>query len=59
MPGILAERPLCHGCVGKQLAALRGVPREAWRLGIMDADTYQRAADVRAPKGEGLTPAAG
>lgn len=46
--------------VNKMLSALRGVLKNAWRLGLMDADTYQRAVaveNVRAktqPKGEAV-----
>jgi integrase len=46
--------------VNKMLSALRGVLKNAWRLGLMDADTYQRASaveNVRAkvqPKGEAV-----
>lgn len=45
----------------KMLSALRGVIREAWRLGLVEADRYQRIADVegisadRLPAGRGLS----
>jgi site-specific recombinase XerD len=46
--------------VNKMLSALRGVLKNAWRLGLMDADEYQRAVaveNIRAktqPKGEAV-----
>ena len=32
--------------VNKMLSALRGVLKQTWRLGLIEADAYRRAADV-------------
>ena len=40
--------------VNKALAAVRGVLRAAWRLGLIDTDAYTRAANVRNVKGSRL-----
>jgi site-specific recombinase XerD len=38
--------------VNRMLSALRGVLREAWRLGYMDAETLQRTIDIKNVRGE-------
>lgn len=48
----LAERYPSAASANQRLAALRGVLKEAWRLGQLPGDEYQRAVDLTPIKGE-------
>lgn len=43
-----------HNTVNKMLAALRGTLKAAWKLGLIAAEDYQKAASVESVKGESV-----
>lgn len=57
---LLTDSGRAPATANRILAAVRGVLRECWRLGLIDGDTYQRAIDVppvrgsRLPRGRAL-----
>ena len=50
----LVESGAAPASANLRLSAVRGVLRAAWRLGLIDTDSWQRAADVGAVRGERL-----
>jgi len=52
--GRITEKGWAPAYANKHLSALRCLLREAWKLGLMDADSYQRAADIKNVKGSRL-----
>lgn len=60
---LLTDSGRAPATANRILAAVRGVLRECWRLGLIDGDTYQRAIDVppvrgsRLPRGRALSAA--
>ncbi|MFZ1400413.1 MAG: tyrosine-type recombinase/integrase [Candidatus Promineifilaceae bacterium] len=49
----LAEQ-YAHTTANRMLSALRGVLKAAWKLGLMSAEAYQKAASVESIRGETL-----
>lgn len=50
----LAEQGAKPATVNKKLAAVRGVLREAWRLGLVSGEDFARVADVKGLRGSTL-----
>lgn len=53
MRAFLQER-YAHSTANRILSAVRGVLKAAWKLGLMNADAYQKAASVTSVKGESI-----
>ena len=48
----LIDKGLKPSTINTYLAIFKGAVREAWRLGIMDIDTYMRVKDVKRVRGD-------
>jgi integrase len=48
-----------HTTANKMLSALRGTMKQAWKLGQLDSESYQRAVDLDAVRGSSPDAAAG
>ena len=49
---ILIDRGLKPASINTYLAIFKGAVREAWRLGLIDIDTYMRIKDVKRVRGD-------
>lgn len=50
----MVERDFCITVFSSSGASCGGRCYEAWRLGLMDAETFHRATDIRPPRGRGF-----
>lgn len=51
---LLVDEELAPATVNRILAALKGVTRESWRLGYVDAEELRRVEDIKSVKGSTL-----
>jgi site-specific recombinase XerD len=51
-----SESSYSPATVNKAMAAVRGVARAAWRLGLIDSDTFARISDVKGVRNDRLPP---